>query len=150
ETRKGREEGAQVQLRFGETLNQKLGELTQRNEQRITEMRQTLEARLKDLQGDNAAKLELMRQTVDEKLQSTLNTRLDSSFKLVSEWLEQVQREMGEMQQLATGVDDLNRVLSNVKNRGGWGEVQLYNILEQTLTAEQYARGVKLRADSGE
>ncbi len=150
ETRKGREEGAQVQLRFGETLNQKLGELTQRNEQRITEMRQTLEARLKDLQGDNAAKLELMRQTVDEKLQSTLNTRLDSSFKLVSERLEQVQRGLGEMQQLATGVGDLKRVLSNVKNRGGWGEVQLDNILEQTLTAEQYARGVKLRADSGE
>jgi len=104
----------------------------------------------KDLQGDNAAKLELMRQTVDEKLQSTLNTRLDSSFKLVSERLEQVQRGLGEMQQLATGVGDLKRVLSNVKNRGGWGEVQLDNILEQTLTAEQYARGVKLRADSGE
>ncbi len=150
ETRNGRAEGTQAQLRFGETLNQRLGELTQRNEQRITEMRQTLEARLKDLQGDNAAKLELMRQTVDEKLQSTLNQRLDSSFKLVSERLEQVQRGLGEMQQLATGVGDLKRVLSNVKNRGGWGEVQLDNILEQTLTAEQYARGVKLRPDSGE
>jgi DNA recombination protein RmuC len=150
ETRKGREEGAQVQQRFGDTLNQRLLELTQRNEQRIIEMRQTLEARLKDLQGDNAAKLELMRQTVDEKLQSTLNTRLDSSFKLVSERLEQVQRGLGEMQQLATGVGDLKRVLSNVKNRGSWGEVQLDNILEQTLTAEQYARGVKVRPDSGE
>ncbi|HBN53980.1 MAG TPA: DNA recombination protein RmuC [Stenotrophomonas sp.] len=150
ETRKGRQEGAQAQQRFGEMLGQRLAELTQRNELRIAEMRQTLEARLKDLQGDNAAKLELMRQTVDEKLQSTLNTRLDSSFKLVSERLEQVQRGLGEMQQLATGVGDLKRVLSNVKNRGGWGEVQLDNILEQTLTAEQYARGVKLRPDGNE
>ena len=150
DTRKGREEGVQLQQRFGELLGQRLVELTQRNENGINEMRQTLEARLKDLQGDNAAKLELMRQTVDEKLQSTLNTRLDSSFKLVSERLEQVQRGLGEMQQLATGVGDLKRVLSNVKNRGGWGEVQLDNILEQTLTAEQYARGVKVRPDSGE
>ncbi|MGH8053545.1 MAG: DNA recombination protein RmuC [Stenotrophomonas sp.] len=150
ETRKGREEGAQAQQRFGDLLGQRLLELTQRNDTGITEMRKTLEARLKDLQGDNAAKLELMRQTVDEKLQSTLNTRLDSSFKLVSERLEQVQRGLGEMQQLATGVGDLKRVLSNVKNRGGWGEVQLDNILEQTLTAEQYARGVKVRPDSGE
>jgi len=150
ETRKGRQEGGEAQQRFGEMLGQRLAELTQRNELRIAEMRQTLEARLKDLQGDNAAKLELMRQTVDEKLQSTLNTRLDSSFKLVSERLEQVQRGLGEMQQLATGVGDLKRVLSNVKNRGGWGEVQLDNILEQTLTAEQYARGVKLRPDGNE
>ncbi len=150
DTRKGREEGVQLQQRFGELLGQRLVELTQRNENGIDQMRQTLEARLKDLQGDNAAKLELMRQTVDEKLQSTLNTRLDSSFKLVSERLEQVQRGLGEMQQLATGVGDLKRVLSNVKNRGGWGEVQLDNILEQTLTAEQYARGVKVRPDSGE
>ncbi len=150
ETRKGREEGAQAQQRFGELLGQRLLELTQRNEAGITGMRQTLEARLKDLQGDNAAKLELMRQTVDEKLQSTLNTRLDSSFKLVSERLEQVQRGLGEMQQLATGVGDLKRVLGNVKNRGGWGEVQLDNILEQTLTAEQYARGVKVRPDRDE
>ncbi|MBD9536175.1 DNA recombination protein RmuC [Stenotrophomonas sp. STM01] len=150
DTRKGREEGVQLQQRFGELLGQRLVELTQRNETGINEMRQTLEARLKDLQGDNATRLEQMRQTVDEKLQSTLNTRLDSSFKLVSERLEQVQRGLGEMQQLATGVGDLKRVLSNVKNRGGWGEVQLDNILEQTLTAEQYARGVKVRPDSGE
>src|SRR5690606_26430098 len=89
-------------------------------------------------------------ETVDEKLQSTLNTRLDSSFKLVSERLEQVQRGLGEMQQLATGVGDLKRVLTNVKNRGGWGEVQLENILEQVLVAEQYAREVRVRPDSAE
>ncbi|MCL7714823.1 DNA recombination protein RmuC [Stenotrophomonas sp. CPCC 101365] len=150
ETRTARQESGEVQQRFGDVLGQRLAELTQRNEQRIGEMRQTLEARLKDLQGDNAAKLEQMRETVDEKLQTTLNARLDSSFKLVSERLEQVQRGLGEMQQLATGVGDLKRVLSNVKNRGSWGEVQLDNILEQTLTAEQYARGVKVRPDSGE
>jgi DNA recombination protein RmuC len=150
ETRKGRQEGAEGQQRFADNLSQRLLELTQRNEQGIGEMRATLETRLKDLQTDNAAKLEVMRQTVDEKLQSTLNTRLDASFQIVSERLEQVQRGLGEMQQLATGVGDLKRVLSNVKNRGSWGEVQLDNILEQTLTAEQYARGVRIRADSGE
>ncbi|WP_305806398.1 DNA recombination protein RmuC [Stenotrophomonas sp. YIM B06876] len=150
ETRRGRQEGAEGQQRFSEVQGQRLAELTQRNEQRIGEMRATLEARLKDLQADNAARLEGMRQTVDEKLHTTLTTRLDSSFKLVSERLEQVQRGLGEMQQLATGVGDLKRVLSNVKNRGSWGEVQLDNILEQTLTAEQYARGVRVRPDSGE
>ncbi|MBN6152047.1 DNA recombination protein RmuC [Xanthomonas sp. AmX2] len=150
DARKGRLEGAQSQQRFTETLVQRLNELTQRNEQRIGEMRETLEQQLKGLQADNSAKLELMRATVDEKLQSTLTTRLDSSFKLVSERLEQVQRGLGEMQQLATGVGDLKRVLSNVKNRGGWGEVQLENILEQTLTQEQYARGVRVRPERNE
>jgi DNA anti-recombination protein RmuC len=109
-----------------------------------------LEEQLRALQNDNAQKLEQMRHTVDEKLQSTLETRLGQSFTLVSERLEQVQRGLGEMQQLATGVGDLKRVLTNVKNRGSWGEVQLENILEQTLTQEQYARGVKVRPDSGE
>ena len=113
-------------------------------------MRATLEQQLRNLQADNALKLEKMRETVDEKLHSTLTTRLDSSFKLVSERLEQVQRGLGEMQQLATGVDDLKRVLGNVKTRGGWGEVQLEAILEQVLTSSQYARGVKLRPDGDE
>ena len=150
DARKGRLEAGESQQRFTEALSAQLRELTQRNEQRIGEMRATLEQQLRALQEDNARKLEKMRETVDEKLQSTLTTRLDSSFKLVSERLEQVQRGLGEMQQLATGVGDLKRVLTNVKNRGGWGEVQLENILEQTLTAEQYARGVKLHPDGGE
>ncbi|AKK66080.1 DNA recombination protein RmuC [Xanthomonas translucens] len=150
DARKSRVEGAESQQRFADTLGQRLNELIQRNEQRIGEMRSTLEERLKELQADNAAKLEQMRGTVDEKLQTTLNTRLDASFKLVSERLEQVQRGLGEMQQLATGVGDLKRVLSNVKNRGGWGEVQLENILEQTLTQEQYARGVRVRPERNE
>src|SRR5690606_2932208 len=161
DARKTRTEQGEAQQRFSETLgarlaevaqrnDQRIGELTQRNEQRMVELRNTLDSQLKALQEDNAQKLEKMRETVDEKLQSTLNTRLDSSFKLVSERLEQVQRGLGEMQQLATGVGDLKRVLTNVKNRGGWGEVQLENILEQVLVAEQYAREVRVRPDSAE
>ncbi len=150
ELARARSEGGEQQQRLAEGLGARLAELTQRNEQRIGEMRSTLDQQLRALQADNAAKLEKMRETVDEKLQSTLTTRLDSSFKLVSERLEQVQRGLGEMQQLATGVGDLKRVLTNVKTRGGWGEVQLDNILEQTLTGDQYARGVRVRPDSGE
>ncbi len=150
DARKGRLEGAESQQRFADTLSQRLNELTQRNEQRIGEMRTTLEGRLKELQADNAQKLEQMRATVDEKLQTTLEARLGASFKLVSERLEQVQRGLGEMQQLATGVGDLKRVLTNVKDRGGWGEVQLENLLEQVLTAEQFARSVKVRPDGNE
>lgn len=150
DARKARQESGDSQQRFADGLGQRLAELSQRNQQSIGEMRATLEEQLKTLQAGNEHKLEQMRATVDEKLQSTLNTRLDSSFKLVSERLEQVQRGLGEMQQLATGVGDLKRVLTNVKNRGSWGEVQLENILEQTLTAEQYARGVKLHPDGGE
>ena len=150
DARKGRLEAGESQQRFTEALSAQLRELTQRNEQRMGEMRATLEQQLRALQEDNARKLEKMRETVDEKLQSTLTTRLDSSFKLVSERLEQVQRGLGEMQQLATGVGDLKRVLTNVKNRGGWGEVQLENILEQTLTQDQYARGVRVRPDGAE
>ena len=161
DARKTRAEQGEAQQRFSETLgarladvaqrnDQRIGELTQRNEQRMVELRNTLDSQLKALQADNAHKLEQMRETVDEKLQTTLNTRLDASFKLVSERLEQVQRGLGEMQQLATGVGDLKRVLTNVKNRGGWGEVQLENILEQVLIAEQYEREVRVRPESAE
>jgi len=150
DARKTRTEGAEQQQRFADALGARLNELTQRNEQRIGEMRTTLEQQLQRLQADNASKLDQMRATVDEKLQTTLNTRLDASFKIVSERLEQVQRGLGEMQQLATGVGDLKRVLTNVKDRGGWGEVQLENILEQTLTMEQYGRGVRVKPDSAE
>jgi DNA recombination protein RmuC len=149
DARKGREETAQSQQRLAESLGLRLQELTQRNEARIGEMRATLEQQLKSLQTDNAEKLDQMRVTVDEKLQTTLEARLGASFQLVSDRLEQVQRGLGEMQQLATGVGDLKRVLTNVKNRGSWGEVQLDNILEQTLTQEQYARGVKVRRGDG-
>src|SRR3546814_8364347 len=101
-------------------------------------MRTTLESQLQKLQADNASKLEQMRATVDEKLQSTLNTRLDASFKLVSERLEAVHRGLGEMQQLGVGVGELKRVLGNVKTRGTVVEVQRGALLEQVLTIEQY------------
>jgi DNA recombination protein RmuC len=138
DARKARSEGAELQQRFADALGLRLNELTQRNEQRIGEMRATLEQKLRELQTGNEAKLEQMRATVDEKLQSTLETRLGASFKLVSERLEQVQRGLGEMQQLATGVGDLKRMLGNVKTRGTFGEVQLGALLEQVLTIEQY------------
>ena len=138
DARKARTESAEQQQRFEVALGQRLGDLAQRNELRIGEMRATLEQQLQRLQADNAQKLEQMRATVDEKLQSTLETRLGQSFRLVSERLEQVQRGLGEMQQLATGVGDLKRVLTNVKTRGIFGEVQLAALLEQVLTLEQY------------
>jgi len=150
ETSKNRQESALAQQHFAQNISQRLNELTAHNDQRIAEMRHTLEARLKELQTDNADKLEQMRHTVDEKLQSTLTTRLDSSFNLISQRLEQVQRGLGEMQQLAIGVGDLKRVFANVRDRGGWGEVQLDGILEQTLTQEQYARKVAVRPNSRE
>ena len=147
---KGRQDAALRQQQFSDGLGAQLRELTQRNETRIGEMRDTLEARLKDLQADNSAKLELMRATVDEKLQTTLETRLGESFRLVSERLEQVQRGLGEMQSLAAGVGDLKRVLGNVKDRGTFGETQLGALLEQILTIEQYATNIATVPDSNE
>jgi DNA recombination protein RmuC len=138
------------QQQFADGLSQRLREMSDRNTQTLGELRATLETQLKSLQADNASRLEQMRATVDEKLQSTLEARLGQSFKLVSERLEAVQRGLGEMQTLAAGVGDLKRVLSNVKDRGGWGEVQLEGILEQVLTADQFARGVRVRPGSNE
>lgn len=139
---RSREELTLALTRFGEQQQQRLAALTADNEKRMGEVRATLEAKLGAMQADNAAKLEQMRATVDEKLQSTLETRLGQSFKLVSERLEAVQRGLGEMQNLATGVGDLKRVLTNVKKRGIFGEVQLGALLEDMLTAEQYASNV--------
>jgi DNA recombination protein RmuC len=128
-----------------ESFAQQLARLTNSNEQRFEQLRLALEARLGAMQADNAAKLEEMRRTVDEKLHATLEQRLGESFKLVSDRLEQVHRGLGEMQTLATGVGDLKKVLSNVKTRGTWGEVQLAALLDQLLTAEQYAKNVVTR-----
>ncbi len=108
----------------------------------------TLENRLKSLQDDNNIKLEKMRETVDEKLQSTLEKRLGESFKLVSERLELVHKGLGEMQNLAVGVGDIKKVLSNIKTKGVLGEYQLENILDQLLTVEQYSKNVKTKAGS--
>jgi DNA recombination protein RmuC len=146
----GREEQASTLKRFGDTLNQTLSTLTESNAQRMAEVRATLEAKIRDLQTDNGARLEEMRKTVDEKLHATLEQRLGESFKLVSERLEKVHQGLGEMQQLAIGVGDLKRVLTNVKTRGTWGEVQLEMLLEQMLTPDQYGKNVETIPGTGE
>jgi DNA recombination protein RmuC len=133
-----------------EAFAQQLARLTQSNEQRFEQLRVAVEARLGAMQADNAAKLEEMRKTVDEKLHATLEQRLGDSFKLVSERLELVHRGLGEMQTLAAGVGDLKKVLTNVKTRGTWGEVQLEALLDQVLTAEQYEKNVATRPNSSE
>ena len=125
-------------------------ELTETNEARIERMRSAIDHQLKVLTEGNEKKLDQMRLTVDEKLQSTLERRLGESFKLVSERLEAVQRGLGEMQTLASGVGDLKRVLTNVKARGTWAEVQLGSLLEQILTPDQYARNVQVKPGSRE
>jgi DNA recombination protein RmuC len=150
DARKSRHEGSESLRTFTAALDARIAELARNNESRLGEMRTTLESQLQKLQADNAAKLEQMRATVDEKLQSTLETRLGESFRLVSERLEQVQRGLGEMQQLATGVGDLKRVLTNVKTRGIFGEVQLGALLEQVLTTEQYDSNVATVPGSSE
>ncbi len=111
---------------------------------------QGVTSQIKELQEGNEKKLDQMRQVVDEKLQGTLERRLGESFKLVSAQLEAVHKGLGDMQSLATGVGDLKRVLTNVKTRGTFGEVQLGAILEQVLTPDQYGRNVRPRPDSGE
>ncbi|MDF3036957.1 MAG: rmuC, partial [Paucimonas sp.] len=146
----GREEQSSALKRFGDTLNQTLSALTESNAQRMTEVRATLENKIRDLQNDNSQRLEEMRRTVDEKLHATLEQRLGESFKLVSDRLEKVHQGLGEMQQLAIGVGDLKRVLTNVKTRGTWGEVQLGMLLEQVLTPDQYAKNVETIPGSGE
>jgi DNA recombination protein RmuC len=145
-----REEQSSALKRFGDTLNQSLSTLTESNAQRLLEVRTTVEAKIKDLQLDNGARLEEMRKTVDEKLHATLEQRLGESFKLVSDRLEKVHQGLGEMQQLAIGVGDLKRVLTNVKTRGTWGEVQLEMLLEQVLTVDQYGKNVETVPGSGE
>jgi DNA recombination protein RmuC len=109
-----------------------------------------VDLRLKELQQDNAQQIDRMRATVDEKLQGTLEKRLGESFKLVSDRLEQVHHGLGTMQQLASDVGGLQRVLTNVKTRGAWGEVQLGALLEEVLAPGQFARNVRMREGSGE
>jgi DNA recombination protein RmuC len=116
--------------------------LTEANTARLDAVRGTVDERLREIQAMTARELQEMRVTVDEKLQGTLTQRLGESFALVTERLEQVHKGLGEMQTLANGVGDLKKVFSNVKARGGWGEVQLESLLEQMLSSEQYERNV--------
>jgi DNA recombination protein RmuC len=129
---------------------EQLKTLTLMNEDRLEKLRDTVEARLKSLQEENGAKLEQMRATVDEKLHETLEKRLGESFQRVSERLELVHKGLGEMQGLAAGVGDLKKVLTNVKTRGTFGEIQLGTLLEQILAPEQYGVNVATKAGSSE
>ncbi len=128
--------------RFSEMLAEQLQRLSEANERRLGEVREAVDARLVALQEGNEKKLEQMRATVDEKLHATLEQRLGESFKQVADRLEQVHKGLGEMQTLARDVGALNRVLTNVKTRGVFGEVQLAALLEQVFTPEQYATNV--------
>jgi len=141
-------ENAGMQKDQLDSFAKQLGALTKSNEEKLEAVRNTVESRLRALQEDNSRKLEQMRATVDEKLQSTLEKRLGESFRQVSERLEAVYKGLGEMRNLATGVGDLKKVLTNVKTRGTWGEIQLGAILEQMLTPDQYAVNVQTKKNS--
>jgi DNA recombination protein RmuC len=146
--RENREEQSKTLKSFEERFALGIKELNSNTELKLERMRETVENNLKTLQEKNEKKLEEMRATVDEKLQTTLEKRLGESFKQVSERLEKVHQGLGEMQQLAIGVGDLKKVLSNVKTRGVLGEFQLENLLDQLLTSEQYSKNVKTKENS--
>lgn len=139
-----------LQKTLSDTLSTQLQSVSESNARRMVEVRETLEQQLAQLQQTNSAKLDEMRKTVDEKLQTTLETRLGESFKQVADRLEQVHKGLGEMQSLAVGVGNLQRVLTNVKTRGVFGEVQLEALLEQVLTTDQYAKQVETKPRSGQ
>ncbi len=133
-----------------EAINRQVKDLIESNQQALDRVRSTFDGRFRELADANEKKLDEMRKTVDEKLHETLERRLGESFKLVSDRLEAVQRGLGEMQSLASGVTDLRKVLSNVKTRGTWAEVQLGAILEQVLTPDQYDKNVAVKENSAE
>lgn len=139
--------GQQAQL---DGMAKQVKELTESNQGALERVRETINARVKELQEGNEKKLDEMRKTVDEKLHDTLEKRLGESFKQVSERLEAVHKGLGEMQNLASGVGDLKRVLTNVKARGTWAEVQLGAILDQILTPDQYSKNVAVKKESSE
>jgi DNA recombination protein RmuC len=152
-----RDESATSRIELQKSLNEsmknletKIAELTDSNAKKQTEMQQTLQTEIDKMRKGNEEKLEKMRETVDEKLQGTLEKRLGESFKLVSDRLEAVQRGLGEMQTLANDVGSLQKVLSNVKSRGGWGEVQLERQLEDVLAPSQYEKNVKIKPNSND
>ena len=150
ELRLGRNENSDSARKLREEVVKTIEEKSRSQQESIDNLHNVIDKHLKHLQESNEKKLEQMRQTVDEKLQSTLEKRLGESFKIVGDQLEAVQRGLGEMQSLATGVGDLKKVLTNVKARGTWGEYQLGNILEQILTPDQYAKNVKPKESSDE
>jgi len=133
-----------------DSFSQQLSSLIQSIEQKLERVRDTVEHKLTSIQADNSLQLDRMRATVDEKLHATLEQRLGDSFRLVSERLEQVHLGLGEMKTLAIGVGDLKKVLTNVKTRGTWGEIQLGTLLEQILSPEQYEKNVVTKEGSND
>ncbi|MCX7695164.1 MAG: DNA recombination protein RmuC [Caloramator sp.] len=131
-----------------EVVSNQLIEFLKKNQDGLDKIRQSVEEKLTQIQNDNNKKLEEMRQTVDEKLHSTLENRLSQSFQNISERLEALYKQLGEIQSLTTGVNDLKRALTNVKVRGIWGEVQLANIISDILTKEQYEENVAIKKGS--
>lgn len=129
-------------------LDDRFEAFQKQNDDKLSEMRATLEKKVGDMQESNEKKLDEMRQTVDEKLQKTLEERINQSFKLVSDRLEQVYKSLGEMQKVGEGVDDLRKVLSNVKTRGIFGEVQLAAILEEIMSQDQYEANIATKKNS--
>lgn len=148
--RKGLEQTYNMQLSLLKDVEKRINDVLKNNDSHQEKLRQSLEQSIEKLQSSNEKKLEEMRLTVDEKLQSTLEKRINTSFTQVSERLEQVYKGLGEMRNLAGDVGDLKKVLSNVKTRGTWGEVQLGNLLEQMLSPEQFAPQVMLDKNSTE
>ena len=156
-SREGREESARSVNRFGEGLAsqhqllvEQLGQLMRLNDSRMVSIQQTLEERLRELQAGNEERLEKMRALVDEKLHATLEKRLGEAFASVSERLEKVHQGLGEMKALTADMGDLKKVLTNVKARGTWGEIQLGALLDQILTPEQYGKNVATRPGKSE
>jgi len=141
-----REEVVSMLISISETMTTTMGEMARAQKSQL----ESMEGRLRSMQEDNTRQLDQMRQTVEEKLQGTLEKRLGESFRHVSECLEQVHKGLGEMHTLASGVGDLKKVLTNVKTRGTWGEVQLGALLEQGLNPDQYAVNVATKSSSGE
>ena len=133
-----------------ESVTTALGSLSDKQERNQEALKQTVENCLETIRVENASKLDEMRRTVDDKLQSTLETRLGESFNRVVEQLERVHKGIGEMQTLAAGVGDLKKVLSNVRVRGTFGEIQLEMLLEQFLSPEQYIKNAQIKEDSQE
>lgn len=149
-TERLRNEVRQTMVAFADSLKGDVKILTDGNNKSQDSIRLTLIDRLDKLRQENEAKLEAMRSTVEEKLQGTLERRLGESFAIVSDRLELVHRGLGEMQNLAIGVGDLKRVMSNVKDRGGWAEVQLGAMLDQVLARDQYVTNAKVEAGATE
>ncbi|PKN19466.1 MAG: DNA recombination protein RmuC [Deltaproteobacteria bacterium HGW-Deltaproteobacteria-6] len=141
---------AKIQNDQMESFARQLSLLTATNEKKMEDIRLVIDEKLKQIQEDNTRQLDRMRETVDEKLQNTLEKRLGESFKQVSERLEQVHQGLGDMRTLAAGVGDLKKVLTNVKSRGTWGEVQLGALLEELLSPEQYLKNVKINERSND